>query len=86
MDFFRRVFNKSGSNPDLTPLESSNDSSLFGGLEVNELDQNEDATPLSDPIQSPEGEKSGYVYSFIFFPGYLPPITDSNPIPRTKTI
>lgn len=68
MDFFRRVFNKSGSNPDLTPLEGSNDSSLFGGLDVNELDQSEDVSAVSDPTQSPEGEKSGYVWNFLSFP------------------
>jgi hypothetical protein len=66
MDFFRRVFNKSGSNPEISTSESSNDSSLFGGLEVNELEQVEEAELPDSSVQGLESSQSSFTSEFSF--------------------
>lgn len=60
MDFFRRVFNKSDSNPELKPAPaSSGGDSLFGGLEVNEVDHESDdiGTTIGPEADSTPGER-----------------------------
>lgn len=46
MDFFRRVFNKSDSKPNLDSSTGSNgEDGLFGGLEVNDTEPDTHASP-----------------------------------------
>lgn len=61
MDFFKRVFTKSDSKPNLNSSTGSNgDEGLFGGLEVNDTDPGASDTNFDHGDGAPSDPQAGY--------------------------